>query len=160
MSSECDAPALRLDFEAVKRIIPQRFPFLMLDRIIELQPGVVAVGLKNLSGNEWFYQGHFPQRAVTPGAMISEALAQTGIVFFHYSRPQAWDARDAAVTYLVGSITMRFLRPVWPGEQLRMEVRPVKVVSEAAILTGQVIVEGERVAKGQFALAARSLDGE
>ena len=95
----------QLDFEAIKRIIPQRFPFLMLDRIIELEPGVRTVGLKNLSGNEWFYQGHFPKRAITPGAMISEAVAQTGIVFFHYSREGEID-RD--VTYLLGAIRMRF----------------------------------------------------
>ena len=156
MSTECQVPS-QLDFEAVKRIIPQRFPFLMLDRIVRLEPGIVAVGSKNLSGNEWFYQGHFPQRAVTPGAMISEAVAQTGIVFFHYSRPDAPAVDELDITYLVGSITMRFLRPVWPGEQLRLEIRPVKLVSAAAILTGQVTVEGQLVAKGQFALAAKSL---
>ena len=156
MSTECLAPS-RLDFEAVKRIIPQRFPFLMVDRIIQLEPGVVAVGTKNLSGNEWFYQGHFPQRAVTPGAMISEALAQTGIVFFHYSRPDSPGVPDPTITYLIGSISMRFLRPVWPGEQLRLEVRGIKVVAGAGILTGQVLVDGELVAKGQFTIAAKSL---
>ena len=157
MSTECVLPQ-QLDFEAIKQIIPQRFPLLMLDRVVHLEPGIVAVGLKNLTGNEWFFQGHFPQRAITPGAMISEAVAQTGIVFFHYSRPGGPEPADRAVTYLMGSLAMRFLRPVWPGEQLRVEVRPVKIISTGAILTAKVTADHHLAAKGDFALAAKSLD--
>ena len=157
MSTECVLPQ-QLDFEAIKQIIPQRFPFLMLDRVIHLEPGVVAVGLKNLTGNEWFFQGHFPQRAITPGAMIAEAVAQTGIVLFHYSRLVEPEPLHQAVTYLMGSLTMRFLRPVWPGEQLRIEVRPIKIVSTGAMLTARVTVDQHLAAKGDFALAAKSLD--
>ena len=151
-----DVEAIRtLDFEAIKRIIPQRFPFLMLDRIVELEPGVRTVGLKNLTGNEWFYQGHFPKRAVTPGAMISEAVAQTGIIFFHYTRDDQADLeRDA--TYLLGAIRLRFLEPAWPGDQLRMEVTPVKVMSQAAMLAARVLVEDRLIAKGEFMLSAKA----
>lgn len=145
--------ALQLDFEQVLRIIPQRFPFLMLDRIVELEPGVRAVGLKNLTGNEWFYQGHFPKRAVTPGAMIGEAVAQTGIVFFHHSRDR--DVNED-VTYLLGAIKMRFLEPVWPGEQLRLEVTPVKMTSTAAMFAARVLVDARVVAKGEFLLSAKA----
>lgn len=152
MSGEVMAPS-QLDFEQIKRIIPQRFPFLMVDRIVELEPGVRAVGLKNLTGNEWFYQGHFPKRAITPGAMICEAVAQTGIVFFHATRDGDVD-RD--VTYLMGSIKIRFLEPVWPGEQLHLEVTPIKVTSHAAILTARVMVEARLVARGEFALSAKA----
>ncbi len=147
------ATALQLNFEEIKQIIPQRFPFLMLDRIIEVTPGVRAVGLKNLTGNEWFYQGHFPKRAVTPGVMISEAVAQTGIVFFHYSR--TGDIEDD-VTYLLGAIKMRFLKPVWPGEQLRLEVTPMKIMSNAAMLAARVLVEERVVARGEFLLSAKA----
>lgn len=147
------ATVLQLDFEQVLRIIPQRFPFLMLDRIVELEPGVRAVGLKNLTGNEWFYQGHFPKRAVTPGAMISEAVAQTGIVFFHHSRDRG---ADEDVTYLLGAIKMRFLEPVWPGEQLRLEVTPVKMTSTAAMFAARVLVDARVVAKGEFLLSAKA----
>ena len=111
MSSKVAALPQSLDFEQIKRIIPQRFPFVMIDRVVEIDPGVRVVGLKNLTGNEWFYQGHFPKKAVTPGAMICEAIAQTGIVFFSLSQPDPGD-----VTYLLGSIKMRFLEPVWPGD--------------------------------------------
>ena len=143
----------QLTFEELKAILPQRFPFLMLDRMIELEPGVRGVGLKNLTGNEWFYQGHFPKRAITPGAMICEAVAQTGIVFFHYSRAEAVE-RD--VTYLMGSVKMRFLRPAWPGEQLHMEVTPIKLTANAAMLSACVTVEEQVVARGELALAAKA----
>src|SRR3989338_4470993 len=99
MSRSSAVVTKQLDFEQVKQIIPQRFPFLMLDRGVEIEPGVRVVGLKNLTGNEWFYQGHFPKKAITPGAMISEAIAQTGIVFFYVSESEHHDA-----TYLLGSL--------------------------------------------------------
>ncbi len=140
----------QLDFEQVKAIIPQRFPFLMLDKVIEIEPGVRVVGVKNLTGNEMFYQGHFPKKAVTPGAMISEAVAQTGIVFFRVTQPNPGD-----VTYLLGSLKMRFIEPAWPGDQLRIEVTPVRLLSNAGILHAVVTVEGRTVAKGEFALSAR-----
>lgn len=142
--------AQQLDFEQIKQIIPQRFPFMMLDRVTLAEPGVRVVGVKNLTGNEWFYQGHFPKRAVTPGAMLCEAVAQAGIVFFHLSRPVRGD-----VTYLLGSIKMRFLEPAWPGDQLEIEVTPIKVTSTAGVLAGEVRINGRVIAKGEFALAAK-----
>ena len=149
MSSET-VTTKTLDFEQIKQIIPQRFPFLMLDRVIIAEPGVRVVGIKNLTGNEWFYQGHFPKRAVTPGAMICEAVAQTGIVFFHLQQPTIQD-----VTYLLGSVKMRFLHPVWPGDQLRIEVIPIRLMRDAGLLTGTVTVGERVVARGEFALSAK-----
>lgn len=150
MSSRLAAVPQQLDFEQIKEIIPQRFPFLMLDRVVEIEPGVRVIGIKNLTGNEWFYQGHFPKKAVTPGAMICEAIAQTGIIFFYVSEPNLDD-----VTYLLGSVKIRFLEPVWPGDQLRIEVTPIKVTSRAGILSATVTVNGRTVAKGEFGLAAK-----
>jgi len=141
----------QLDFEQIKEIIPQRFPFLMLDRVVDLEPGVRAVGLKNLSGNEWFYQGHFPKKAITPGAMICEAIAQTGIVFFHATQHE-----DNQVTYLLGSLKVRFLEPVLPGDQIRIEVCPIKLTSSAGMLSAVVKVENRVVAKGECVLSAKA----
>ena len=149
MSSET-VTAKSLDFEQIKKIIPQRFPFLMLDRVVVAEPGVRVVGIKNLTGNEWFYQGHFPKRAVTPGAMICEAIAQTGIVFFYLLQPSERD-----VTYLLGSVKVRFLRPAWPGDQLQVEVTPIKVMSDAGIFTGTVTVGEQVIARGEFTLAVK-----
>ena len=140
----------KLDFEQIKEIIPQRFPFLMIDRVVEIKPGVKVVAVKNLTGNEWFYQGHFPKRAVTPGAMICEAVAQAGIVFFSLMQSQPRD-----VTYLLGSIKMRFLHPAWPGDQLRIEVTPIRLMANAGILNGSVSIGDREIARGEFALAAK-----
>lgn len=150
MSNKLAVPT-QLDFEQIKQIIPQRFPFLMLDRVLEVEPGVQAIGIKNLTGNEWFYQGHFPDKAFTPGAMICEAIGQTGIIFFHLTRTS-----DPEVIYLLGSIKLRFLEPVWPGDQLRIEVKPIKLTEKAAFLSGKVFVEDRVVARGEFTLAAKA----
>ncbi len=139
-----------LDFEEVKRLIPQRFPFLMIDRVIEVKLGEKVVAIKNLTGNEWFYQGHFPKKAVTPGAMIVEAIAQAGIVFFRLTR-----ALEDDVTYLLGSVKIRFLEPAWPGDQLHISVTPIKLTSTAAILTGEVFVNQRIIARGEFSLSAK-----
>ena len=140
----------QLDFEQIKRIIPQRFPFLMLDRVVEIEPGVRLVGIKNLTANEWFYQGHFPERAITPGAMICEAIAQAGIVFFHCVHP-----KSEGSSYLLSGLKARFMRPAWPGDQLRIEVTPVKVTPSAGILNAKVKVNDHQIAKGEFSLAVR-----
>ncbi len=147
-----EATALtQLDFEQVKAIIPQRFPFLMLDRVVEIEPGVRVVGIKNLTGNEWFYQGHFPKKAITPGAMICEAVAQTGIIFFHLSKRTQRD-----VTYLLGSLKIRFVEPVWPGDQMLIEVTPIRLTADAGIFNAQVKVSDRVVAKGEFGMSAKS----
>ena len=156
MSLELAAP-LTLEFDAIQQIIPQRFPFVMLDLVVELEPGVRAVGIKNLSGNEWFYQGHFPIRAVTPGAMLCEAAAQTGIVLFHVTRPPS---PGAVVTYLLGRIAMRFLSPVLPGDQLRITVTPATVLERTALLQAELAVDGKTVAKGELALSAKPNEPE
>lgn len=142
---------ISLDFEQLKEIIPQRFPFIMLDRIIELEPGVQAIGLKNVTGNEWFYQGHFPKRAITPGAMLIEAIAQTSIVFLSFAQ----NARNRDVTYLMGSVRLRFIKPVLPGDQLRIKVTPIKLISHSAIIKAEVSIESEVVVRGEMTLTAK-----
>ena len=142
--------ATTLDFEQIKGIIPQRFPFLMIDRVIEAVPSKRVVAIKNLTGNEWFYQGHFPKRAVTPGAMICEAVAQAGIVFFALTQPTLHD-----VTFLLGGIKMRFRQPAWPGDQLRIEVTPIRLTATTGMLNGTVSVGDQEIARGEFTLSAK-----
>ena len=139
-----------LDLEDIKAIIPQRFPFLMIDRVIESVPGERVVAIKNLTGNEWFYQGHFPGKAVTPGAMMLEAMAQTAIVFFHF---QAKVKRD--VTFLLGTAKLRFLQPVLPGSRLTIQVTPLKMTSTAGIVLGSIYVDNKLVAKGEIGLGMK-----
>ncbi len=141
-----------LDFEGIKALIPQRFPFLMIDKVTTIQPGEKVIATKNLTGNEWFYQGHFPTKAVTPGAMILEAMAQAGIIFFKF----ATSNKQTNVTYLLGGAKMRFLEPVFPGSQLTIEITPIKLISGAGLLNGEASVDGRIIAKGELALAAKS----
>lgn len=123
----------------------------MLDRVVDFEPGVRVVGIKNLTGNEWFYQGHFPKRAVTPGAMITEAMAQTGIVFFRLSLTS--NTND--VTYLLGGVKIRFLKPAWPGDQLRIVITALKLTSRAAIVEAEVLVGEDIIARGELSLSAK-----
>lgn len=141
-----------LDLEAIKEIIPQRFPFLMLDRVVELVPGVRVAAIKQLTGNEWFYQGHFPHKAVTPGAMILEGMAQAAIIFLHFCDEEI----VPKVTYLLGSAKIRYLEPVLPGSSLHIEVTPVRVTSRAGLVQAVATVDGVVVARGELGLGMKS----
>jgi 3-hydroxyacyl-[acyl-carrier-protein] dehydratase len=79
---------MQLDFEQIKELIPQRFPFIMIDRVLEIEPGKHAIAVKNVSGSDVFIPGHFPEKAIMPGALIIEAMAQTAIILFAYSKQQ------------------------------------------------------------------------
>lgn len=109
-----------LDFEGIQQILPHRFPFLLLDRAIDISPGVSATAVRAVSGNEWFFQGHFPGYAVMPGVLILEAMAQTGAL----ALLQGDDA--GAVALLAGINKARFHRPVRPGDLLTFTVRLTK----------------------------------
>ena len=106
-----------LDQSAIMNILPHRYPFLLVDKIVELEPGERAVGLKSVSGNEPFFPGHFPGRPVMPGVLIVEALAQTGAVALLSA-----SGLEGKIAYFAGSDKCRFRRPVVPGDQLRLEV--------------------------------------
>jgi 3-hydroxyacyl-[acyl-carrier-protein] dehydratase len=132
-----------IEADEIERIIPHRFPFLLVDRMVELEEGKRGVGLKNVSANEWFFQGHFPGRRIMPGVLIVEALAQVAAVTLLRG------VEMAGKTPLFGGIEqMRFRRPVVPGDQLRLEFTlekmrgPVGKGSVRATVDGQVAAEG------------------
>ena len=134
-----------LNFEEVRRLLPQSHPFLMLDRVAELVPGERIVGVKNVSGNETFFQGHFPGMAIMPAALILEALAQATIVLARRSAelrgapPPSPGQEDV---YLFGSVHAKMHRPVFPGDVLRLEVRLLKMFAEGGAAEGKAVVEG------------------
>ncbi|NVM20214.1 MAG: 3-hydroxyacyl-ACP dehydratase FabZ [Desulfobacterales bacterium] len=150
MASEKRQPVDQLDFNQVKEILPQRFPFLMIDRIVEIKAGEKVVGLKNISGNEEFFQGHFPDLPVMPGSLILEAIAQTAIVLFCYGNT---DQDVSRRTFLFGSVKARFLSPAYPGDRMLVEVTPVKLISTGGVVKGVAKVEDRIVCKGELSFS-------
>ena len=106
-----------MDINEIQKIIPHRHPFLFVDRIVELEPGKRAVGIKNVSIDEWYFQGHFPGEPIMPGVLILEALAQVGCVAI-LSLP----AHKGKIVLFAGIDKVRFKREVKPGDQLLLEV--------------------------------------
>jgi 3-hydroxyacyl-[acyl-carrier-protein] dehydratase len=137
--------AMVLDFEAIRRLLPQAHPFLMLDRVDVLEPGKRVVGRKCITGNETFFQGHFPGMAIMPAALILESLAQATIVLVRrtielQAKPGA--APDDSV-YLFGAVHARMQRPVFPGDVMNLEVDLVKLFGEGGAAEGKATVDGK-----------------
>lgn len=135
-----------LGFEEVRRLIPQAYPFLMLDRVSDLVPGERITGVKNISGNEGFFQGHFPGLAVMPAALILEGLAQTTIVLTRKSAPAGAD--DGI--YLFGAVHARMHRPVFPGDVLTYDVKLLKLYGEGGAAEGRATVDGTLCAQAEM----------
>ncbi len=130
-----------LSFEEIRKLVPQKYPFLFIDKVVEFQKESKIVCLKNITGNESFFVGHFPDFAIMPGVLILEALAQASIILFRKS----FDAdKDKDKVFLLASANVRFSKPVFPGDQLILEINTEKVVSNAAIVKGIARV-GEKI---------------
>lgn len=133
-----------LDIEQIRSLIPHRYPFLLVDRILELEPGKRAVGLKNVTVNESFFQGHFPVKAIMPGVLILESMAQVGGVMV-----MTMPDMQGKVALLGGLDDVRFRRPVVPGDTLISEVemlwfrRDIGRVRAVARVNGEVVAEAE-----------------
>jgi 3-hydroxyacyl-[acyl-carrier-protein] dehydratase len=131
-----------LDINEIQRILPHRYPFLLVDRIVELEAERV-VGIKNITRNEPFFAGHFPDFPVMPGVLIIEAMAQTAGVLVLKTIPD----RDKKLVLLVAVENARFRRPVVPGDCLRMEMKIIKRKSSVAKMAGVATVDGHVVAE-------------
>jgi beta-hydroxyacyl-ACP dehydratase FabZ len=136
-----------LDVKDIFKYIPHRYPFLLVDRILEIQSGEKIVGIKNVSFNENFFQGHFPHRPVMPGVLICEAMAQVGAIFAQNARGVMDDNR---VFVLTGMDNVKFKRPVEPGDQLRMELTCVKRRGAYWKMHGVATVDGKLVAQAEI----------
>lgn len=139
-----------LNAEEIKNIIPQRYPFLMLDRVVDIKEGEWIKAYKNISINEEYFRGHFPDMAILPGALIIEAMAQSACVLFKKSMPGT-----AAKLYYISGVKARFLKPVVPGDQLNLMVRIVKAAQIGGVCETEAAVDGEIVAKAEMTFAAR-----
>lgn len=135
-----------LDARAIQNILPHRYPFLLVDRIVELVPGVKIVGVKQVTINDQFFQGHFPGAPVMPGVLIVEALAQVGAV---YALQQMENRADKLVLFS-GIDKARFRAPVLPGDTLLLEVTPVRVGSRVQRMRGEARVGNKLVAEADI----------
>ena len=134
-----------LDIEKILDILPHRYPFLLVDRVLELEKGKSIVALKNVTFNENYFQGHFPVYRVMPGVLIMEAIAQTGGILIHQSIPDP----EGKLFFFSKIDKVKFRKPVVPGDQMRLEVDIIKLRSRICHAQGRAYVDGELVAEGE-----------
>jgi 3-hydroxyacyl-[acyl-carrier-protein] dehydratase len=153
MAESASAAAVRapLDAQQIQAIIPHRYPFLLVDRIIELEPGARVVGVKQVSMGDPFLQGHFPGAPIMPGVLIVEALAQTGAVL-----ALADPANRGRIPYFARIDNCRFRRPVRPGDSLRLEVELLASRGPVGKAHGRALVEGAVVCEADLTFAFES----
>ncbi len=137
-----------LDINQIMELLPHRYPFLLIDRILEFEAGKRIVGLKNVTMNEPFFQGHFPGHPIMPGVLLLEAMAQTGGVLAMKSIP-AEDVKKK-VLYFMSIDKAKFRKPVIPGDQLRFEIDVIRQRSNVMSLKAQALVDGAVVAESEM----------
>ncbi len=142
---------MTMSFEEVKTCLKQRFPMLMVDRVLELEPGKRIKTLKNVTGNEIQFLGHFPDFAIMPGTCIIEAVGQSASLLFSHTTGKGMNPREFMALAAVND--MRFLAPVLPGHTMIMEVKILKMTEEAALIEGVATVEDTIVSRGKLSFA-------
>jgi beta-hydroxyacyl-ACP dehydratase FabZ len=144
--SDKEATQTVLDITQIMAVLPHRYPFLLVDRIIDYEAGKWVVGIKNVTLNEPFFEGHFPGAPVMPGVLIVEAMAQTAGVLMLASLPD----RESKLVFFTGIDGAKFRRPVVPGDQLRLELTVLKLRPRYIKLRGEAYVERQLVAEAQI----------
>lgn len=141
------------DINEILRALPHRYPFLLVDRIVEIEPGKRIVGIKNVTINEQFFVGHFPGAPVMPAVLIIESMAQVSGVLMYKDLPE----REKKLIFFTGIESARFRRPVLPGDQLRIEMELLRRRNNFGKMNGKALVEGKLVAEAvvQFAIVDR-----
>lgn len=141
-----------IGFNEVRRLLPQAYPFIMVDVVEELEPGKRIVCRKNVTGNEWMFTGHFPENAIFPGVLLIEGMAQAAILLVRADESM----QSSAATYMLAGVKTRFIKPVVPGDQIRYVCEAVKFASMGGIVDAEVSVDGEVVAKSQLTFSIQS----
>jgi beta-hydroxyacyl-ACP dehydratase FabZ len=135
-----------LDVRGIMNSIPHRYPFLLVDRVLEMEPGRRIVAIKNVTINEPFFPGHFPGAPVMPGVLIIEALAQAGAVLLLHDMPD----REKRLVFFTGIDAARFRRTVVPGDQLRLTMEVLKLRSRTCKMRGVAEVDGQLAAEAEI----------
>jgi 3-hydroxyacyl-[acyl-carrier-protein] dehydratase len=145
---------MELDVIEIQKIIPHRYPFLMIDRIVDLQPNEKCVAIKNVSINEQYFIGHFPGEKVMPGVLIIEAMAQAGCVYFYYSK----NMQGKKLVYYLAKTTAKFIAPVHPGDQLRIEIKTLKMMPKVGFLDAKAFVGDICVAEAEIGFGVKEVN--
>ncbi|MAF33881.1 MAG: 3-hydroxyacyl-ACP dehydratase FabZ [Desulfobacterales bacterium] len=135
------------DIVEIMKLLPHRYPFLLIDKIIELEPGKKVVALKNVSINEPFFQGHFPKMPIMPGVLIIEGMGQAGGVLAFETMPVE---RRVDFIYFMGMDKVRFRKPVLPGDQLIFQLKIIKLRPKVVKMFGEAFVSEKRVAEAEL----------
>lgn len=146
---------MTMNFEEVKANLKQRFPLIMVDRVLELEPGKRIKTLKNVTGNELQFLGHFPDFAIMPGTFIIEAIGQSAAILFSRTAGDHTNPREFLVLAIVND--MKFLVPVLPGHTLMIEVNILKMTEQAAVVEGIASVDNTVVTQGKLSFARKIL---
>ena len=143
-----------MSLEEIKNILPHRYPFLLVDRVLEVKKGKYCKALKNISGNEEVFQGHFPSQAVLPGVMIIEALAQTAGIVIHSGKE---DASSSEIVFFAGIDKAKFRIPVVPGDQLVLEISLINQRRNFWVFEGKASVDDKLAAQAEIKLMLQTV---
>lgn len=149
---------MSIDIHKILQTLPHRYPLILVDRVLEIEPGARIVALKNVSMNEPYFMGHFPGYPVMPGVLIIEAMAQAAAILTYITLGAKHG--DGTLFYFAGIDAARFKRPVMPGDQLRLEVEMGRVKRGVGKFTGRALVEGQVAAETEMMCAHRNLSEE
>tara|TARA_B100000945_G_scaffold297418_1_gene276463 strand:+ start:215 stop:652 length:438 start_codon:yes stop_codon:yes gene_type:complete len=145
---------MMINLEEIKKILPHRYPFLLVDRVLEVQKGKYCKAFKNISGNEEVFQGHFPSQAVLPGVMIIEALAQTAGIVIHSDK---YENLSREIVFFAGIDKAKFRIPVVPGDQLMLETSLINKRRNFWVFDGKASVDNKLAAQAEIKLMLQSV---
>ena len=144
---------MELNTSEIQKIIPHRYPFLLIDKVTELIPNQKLIAIKNVSVNENFFVGHFPQEKIMPGVLIVEAMSQAACVYFYYSK----NLHGKNLIYYLAKVNARFFHPVVPGDQLKFEITTVKMLPSAGFLKAQALVKEKLVCEAEIGFGVKEV---
>ncbi|RJR34573.1 MAG: 3-hydroxyacyl-[acyl-carrier-protein] dehydratase FabZ [Desulfobacteraceae bacterium] len=141
---------LPMMYDEIAKVLPHRYPFLLVDRITELEPLKRVVGIKNVTVNEPFFQGHFPGNPIMPGVLIVEAMAQVGGVLARLSFPEVLEKEGGGKVFFMAMDGVKFRKPVVPGDQLILELEALRTGSKVWKMAGKAFVKENLVAQAEL----------
>ena len=146
---------LPLTYKDIIKILPHRHPFLFVDMITELEVGERVVGIKNVTINEYFFTGHFPEKPIMPGVLVIEAMAQVGGILARLSEPDSMTQKRENAIYFVALDKVRFRKPIFPGDQIIFELTALRKGSRIWKMRGTAMVNNELAAEAELMAALR-----